>query len=105
MTNAKCGCLSLGDTGVIELADTADTFEHFERLKERGDPYWGAGAVVRVYFRNAPGRLAAFVPRLPRSSGGATPGPGAWLALQQTRALLIVCGLRPHSYWSPCSGP
>lgn len=40
MTDAKCGCAALGQAGVIDMAETAATFDHFERIKERGEPYW-----------------------------------------------------------------
>ena len=35
-----CGCASLVDIGVIDMGDTADTFDHFEQIAERGEPYW-----------------------------------------------------------------
>ena len=40
MTDAKCGCAALGQAGVIDMADTAATFDHFEQIKKRGEPYW-----------------------------------------------------------------
>ena len=40
MSNSKCRCATLAEIGVIDMGDTADTYDHFERIKERGDPYW-----------------------------------------------------------------
>jgi hypothetical protein len=40
MTNSKCRCATLAEIGIIDMGDTADTCDHFEPIKERGDPYW-----------------------------------------------------------------
>jgi hypothetical protein len=40
MTNSKCRCDTLAEIGVIDMGDTADTYDHFDRIKARGDPYW-----------------------------------------------------------------
>jgi hypothetical protein len=40
MTSSGCGCAAVAAIGVIDMGDTADTVDHFDRLKERGDPYW-----------------------------------------------------------------
>ena len=35
-----CRCDTLPQIGVIDMGDTADTCDHFDTIKERGDPYW-----------------------------------------------------------------
>jgi len=40
MASAECRCSELPETGVIDMCDTASTFDHFDRIKERGDPFW-----------------------------------------------------------------
>ena len=35
-----CACATLPDPAVIDMADTATTLDLFERVRERGEPYW-----------------------------------------------------------------
>jgi hypothetical protein len=39
-SSVTCTCAVLKDPAVVDMADTASTLDLFERIKERGEPYW-----------------------------------------------------------------
>ncbi|MBI3761530.1 MAG: hypothetical protein HY260_06665 [Chloroflexi bacterium] len=40
MMKVACGCAAVGAIGAIDMGDTAETVDHFDRIRERGEPYW-----------------------------------------------------------------
>jgi hypothetical protein len=40
MTGEQCACASIGAIGVVDMANTAKTIDHFHRIADRGEPYW-----------------------------------------------------------------